>query len=89
MSKKHLTKMSLDEAVAAKGQTDWDKVDADVLADGDDEFDWGKAVVVERPRKASLTIRLDEDVLAFFRGTGAGYQTRINAVLRAFVKAQG
>lgn len=89
MSGKHLTKMSLDEAMAAKGQTDWDRVDADPLTDAEDDFDWASAVVVERPRKASVTIRLDEDVLAFFRGTGAGYQTRINAVLRAFVKAQG
>ncbi|MFM7008553.1 MAG: BrnA antitoxin family protein [Betaproteobacteria bacterium] len=81
--------MSLDEAMAAKGQTDWAKVDADPLTEAEDAFDWAKAVVVERPRKASLTIRLDEDVLAYFRGTGAGYQTRINAVLRAWVKAQG
>lgn len=46
-------------------------------------------VAVERPRKASLIIRPDGDVLAFFRGTGAGYQTRINAALRAYVKAEG
>ncbi len=37
-------------------------------------------------RKVPVTMRLDSDVLEFFKATGArGYQTRINAVLRAFV----
>ena len=35
-----------------------------------------------------MTLRLDPDVLAWFRNAGRGYQTRINAVLRAFVEAQ-
>jgi uncharacterized protein (DUF4415 family) len=35
-----------------------------------------------------LNMRVDRDVLEFFRKTGRGYQTRINAVLRAFVEAQ-
>ena len=37
------------------------------------------------PTKISTTIRLDADVLAYFRATGAGYQTRINDVLRASI----
>jgi uncharacterized protein (DUF4415 family) len=36
-----------------------------------------------RIRKRSVTLRLDEDVVEFFRAQGAGYQTRINGVLRA------
>ena len=35
-----------------------------------------------RPMKTSTTIRLDADVLAWFKSQGRGYQTRINAVLR-------
>ena len=35
--------------------------------------------------KKSVTLRLDEDLLAFFRQGGPGYQTRINAVLRAYM----
>ncbi len=35
------------------------------------------------PTKVSTTIRLDADVLAFFRSKGAGFQTRINDALRA------
>jgi len=37
--------------------------------------------------KVSTTIRLDADVMAAFRHTGAGWQTRINAVLREAVEA--
>jgi uncharacterized protein (DUF4415 family) len=38
------------------------------------------------PTKVSTTIRLDADVLAFFRATGRGYQTQINDELRKVVK---
>lgn len=42
----------------------------------------------QAPTKVSTTIRLDADVLAWFRATGPGYQTRINEVLRASIKRQ-
>ena len=46
--------------------------------------DWSRAVVGKfyRPIKKPLTIRLDADVLAWLKGAGSGYQTRINALLR-------
>jgi uncharacterized protein (DUF4415 family) len=37
--------------------------------------------------KPSITIRLDPDVLEWFKDQGKGYQTRINAVLRKYVEA--
>jgi hypothetical protein len=37
------------------------------------------------PRKVKLTLRLDEDVIAFFRAMGTGHLTRMNGVLRAFM----
>ncbi|MBS0580379.1 MAG: BrnA antitoxin family protein [Proteobacteria bacterium] len=37
--------------------------------------------------KASVSLRIDADVLAWFKSQGAGYQTRMNAVLRAFKDA--
>lgn len=40
------------------------------------------------PRKEAISIKLDHDVLAFFRKQGRGYQTRINAVLRRYVQSQ-
>jgi len=37
--------------------------------------------------KASVSLRIDADVLNWFRSQGAGYQTRINAILRAYREA--
>jgi uncharacterized protein (DUF4415 family) len=39
-----------------------------------------------KPTKVSTTIRIDADVLAFFRASGRGYQTQINDTLRAAAK---
>jgi uncharacterized protein (DUF4415 family) len=39
-----------------------------------------------RPRKTSVTIRLDADVLAWLKATGEGYQTRVNAYLRQLMQ---
>ena len=44
-------------------------------------------IVLPSPKKA-VSIRLDNDVMKWFQGQGKGYQTRINAVLRAYVQAQ-
>jgi len=46
--------------------------------------DWSGAVVGKfyRPIKEAVSIRLDADILAWFKGQGSGYQTRINEVLR-------
>ena len=53
--------------------------------------DWSKAVVGKfyRPIKKPLTIRLDADVLAWLKGQGKGYQTRINALLRTAMESGG
>jgi uncharacterized protein (DUF4415 family) len=39
------------------------------------------------PKKKQVTLRLDEDVLDWFKRQGSGYQTRINALLRAYMQA--
>jgi len=39
-----------------------------------------------RPVKQLLSVRLDSDLVAWFKASGAGYQTRINAALREYVK---
>ncbi len=38
--------------------------------------------------KDAVKLRLDKEILAFFRSQGKGYQTRMNAVLRAYVETQ-
>jgi uncharacterized protein (DUF4415 family) len=81
-----------------KSQTDWKRVDA--LKDTDiDLSDMPEAspemfarAVVRRglqpiSRKAQLTLRVDSDVLDWFRRQGQGYQTKINALLRAYMDA--
>lgn len=80
------------------GETDWARVDA--LTDEDIEaavrddpdaapldIDWSKARIVHPVRKTAISLRLDDDVLAYFKDKGRGYQTRINAVLRAYMDA--
>ena len=52
------------------------------------DFDWSDAVLVGPAKKAAISIRLDEDVLDYFKRGGAGYQRRMNAVLRHFVTEQ-
>jgi len=39
------------------------------------------------PRKSQVSLRLDSDVLAWFKAQGRGYQTRINTLLRAYMEA--
>ena len=82
----------------AKGQSDWTRVDAigeaelaaAIAADPDDpgndpEF-WQRAELVYPAVKERVTVRLDRDVLTWFRSQGRGYQTRINAVLRHYMQ---
>jgi uncharacterized protein (DUF4415 family) len=80
-----------------KGKTDWATVDA--LTDEEIEaavrndpdavpldFNWEEAVLVIPPKKKAISIRVDEDVLDYFKRGGDGYQRRINAVLRSYMQ---
>ncbi len=60
------------------------------LSDQPEVRDWSRLVVGKfyRPIKKSLTIRLDADVLAWLKGQGRGYQTRINKLLRAAMESR-
>jgi uncharacterized protein (DUF4415 family) len=49
------------------------------------DIDWNKVKVAVPPAKKAISIRIDEDVLAFFKNDGPNYQTHMNAVLRAYV----
>ena len=82
-----------------RGKTDWaavdaltdEKIEAAVHKDPDAvplEFNWSEAVLVIPPKKKAISIRVDEDVLDYFKKHGAGYQRRMNAVLRSFVEQQ-
>ena len=82
----------------AKSATDWERIDA--LQDEDIDLTdspeltpemFAKAVVRRglkpRPKKVQFTMRVEEDVLAWFRAQGAGYQTQMNELLRAYMEA--
>jgi uncharacterized protein (DUF4415 family) len=93
----HIARYTREELEQLPSETDWARVDAmteeeiEAAARADPDWaglldiDWSKAELVMPRRKEAISIRLDEDVLAFFKKLGAGYQTRINAVLRNFM----
>ena len=80
----------------AKGNTDWQTLRA--LPDPEVNFtedapatspeDWANAIAHKGlpvpSRKTQIALRIDDDVLGWFKAQGAGYQTRMNAVLKAF-----
>jgi len=104
MSKERIVRYTLEEIEEkiAKGgdRSDWARVDAmtdeDILANMRDDpdwadfidVDWSKAKIVVPAPKTSISIRLDADIVDFFKATGKGYQTRINAVLRHYMDGQ-
>ncbi len=61
-------------------------IDYSDIPELDDDF-WAKAKVVMPKAKEQISIKVDREVLAYFRKDGPGYQTRINAVLKSFVEA--
>src|SRR5215470_13649590 len=78
-------------------RTDWqyldrvtdDEIAAAVAGDPDAgplDIDWSQAVLVVPPKKKAISIRIDPDVLDYFKNEGPGYQRRINAVLRSYVE---
>ena len=49
---------------------------------------WDKAELRMPPTKQQITLRLDPDVIGWFKRTGKGYQSRMGAVLRSYVEAK-
>ena len=100
MSKNRIVRVSVDQL--KMGDSDWARVDA--LTDEDIEraitedpdaapildADWFRnAELVIPAAKVPTSMRVDGDVMDWFKAQGRGWQTRMNAVLRAYAKAQG
>jgi len=81
-----------------KSQTDWARVDK--LQDKGIDFSDNPEITPEMfaksmlrkglksvARKSQVTLRIDEDVLTWFKKQGTGYQTRINSLLKAYKEA--
>jgi uncharacterized protein (DUF4415 family) len=87
---------------APAGRSDWarvvamsdDEITANALSDPDaqplDEAFWRTAKILTPPAlgKKHIGLRLDADVLEWFRAQGRGWQTHMNAVLRAYYEAR-
>ena len=79
----------------AKGKTDFrrlremrdEEIDYSDIPKLDKSF-WKKAKLTLPEPKDRLTIRVDHDVVEWLKKKGSGYQTRINAILRSYMKAQ-
>ena len=86
------------EALAMRSQTDLARVraktEADLARDTAEDEAWNgvaedwyvNALPAEAVSKSTISIRLDPDVIEWFKAGGAGYQTRMNAVLKAYVE---
>jgi uncharacterized protein (DUF4415 family) len=61
-------------------------IDLSDIPELDDSFFKNAVLRLPKP-KAKVCIRLDQDILAWFKSLGKGYQTKINAVLRAYKEA--
>jgi len=101
MSKENIVSYSIEEIrdriARGESRTDWARIDAMTdeeieaqMRDDPDwaefmDVDWSKATLVIPVPKDAISIRLDSDVLDFFKAQGKGYQTRINAVLRHYM----
>jgi len=83
---------------SAKSLTDWGKVDAmtdneldKIIAADDDERDfapdWTKAKLVLPESKLSVNLRLDREIVEFFKEQGRGHISKMQAVLKAYVDA--
>ena len=83
---------------ASRGRADLDRLrrmsDADVRDSSPPELSglphgfWDSAELVEPVRKQAVSLRIDEDVLDWFRQRGPRYQSRMNAVLRSYMNAR-
>ena len=98
MSEKNIVTYTREEldAMRQRGedQTDWKRlaamkdedIDCSDIPELDDDF-WANAKVVMPKTKEHISIKVDREVLDYFRKDGPGYQTRMNAVLKSFVAA--
>jgi uncharacterized protein (DUF4415 family) len=96
MKKEIITKRS--GTIRRKGKTDWKRLraqtDNDIAAAVQDDPDtellgkdfWKKAKLVTPEAKVAISLRLDKDVLDFFKSEGGKYQTRMNAILRSYMQ---
>jgi uncharacterized protein (DUF4415 family) len=65
-----------------------EELEASIDHEDEGEFDWDNAFIGFPGPKRQITVRLDQDLIDWFKAQGSGYQTRMNSVLRSYVDAQ-
>ena len=65
-----------------------EQIDTAEISELGDAF-WDNAKVVLPESKTVVTLRVDQDVVAWFKQAGKGYQSRMNAVLRSYMEHTG
>ena len=90
MRESNIKRYTIEEIRKMKSLTDWDTQRAQGDYEGPQAFevDWTRTELVTPEPKKMISLRVDPDVLEFFKAQGPGYQTRMNAVLRAWMEAQ-
>ncbi len=83
MKKNYKKELSLEE-LAAMPDSDIDYSDIPEL----DEHFWQNAKLAMPVSKKQLTVRFDADVVEWFKSQGKGYQSHMNAILKAYVHTQ-
>jgi uncharacterized protein (DUF4415 family) len=77
---------SFDDIRKMKSGADWEALH--VQDPPKPSQDWTRADLISPEPKKMISLRVDPDVLDFFKSQGPGYQTRMHAVLRAWMDAQ-
>lgn len=80
-----MRKQSKTNVKRLKDMTD-DNINLEDIPELDDDF--FNEAQLQLPTKQSVTIRMDRDVLVWFKSQGKGYQTRINQLLRRYMENQ-
>jgi uncharacterized protein (DUF4415 family) len=87
LNEKKVPRLTKVQANALRAKQDTEIDTSDIPSQSDVKWLRPGALVLGE-NKRQLTIRLDADVLEFFKQTGKRYQSRINAALRQYVEAQ-
>ncbi len=83
------------KTIIPKSKTNWNKlskmkdseIDTSDIPKLDAEFFRTAKIIMPKPKKM-VSIRLDEDILSWFKRQGRGYQTKINQILKMYIKAK-
>lgn len=86
MSKKNTKKQSLTDWKRVDGMADED-IDFSDIPELDDNFFKNAKIVLPKP-KIPITLRVESDVLEWYKSTGGKYQTLMHAVLKEYAKAE-